>query len=84
MPSRKPDADDEPARPRSAEPGRRRSAGRRAFLRTDLPSAAVIGVLMGLVAAQESSGAAVAVVVAVVGCAAVLALLALKRIFYGP
>jgi hypothetical protein len=72
MPSRKPDHDDEPA-------GRRR-----AFLRTDLPSAAAIGALMGLVAAQESSGAAVAVVVAVVGCAAVLLLLALKRVFYGP
>ena len=72
MSSRKPDAEDEPAR------------GRRAFLRTDLPSAAAIGVLMGLVAAQESSGAAVAAVVAVVGCAAVLGLLVLKRIFYGP
>lgn len=84
MSSRKPDADDEPARGRRPEPGRKRAADRRAFLRADLPSAAAVGVLMGLVAAQESSGAAVAVVVAVVGCAAVLLLLALKRVFYGP
>lgn len=48
-------------------------------LRRNAPAAAAVGVLMGLVAAKEGSGAAVAVVVAAVGCAIVLGMLALKR-----
>jgi hypothetical protein len=75
----KPEPEDRPAAPR-----RERAAGRRALLRADLPSAAAVGALMGLVAGQEGSGLAVALVVAVAGCAAVLGLLALKRAFYGP
>ena len=88
MPSRKPAAPDarrpaEPAArdggPHAPNPGRRRT-----FLRTDLPPAACVGVLMGFVAGQEGSGPAAAVVVAFVGCGAVLGLLALKRGLYGP
>jgi hypothetical protein len=77
MPSRKPAARD--GKPDEAHP-----AGRRSFLRTDLPSAACVGVLMGLATAQEGGGAAVALVVALVGCGTVLGLLALKRGLYGP
>jgi hypothetical protein len=51
----------------------------RPFLRRNLASAAGVGALMGLVAAKEGSGAAAAVVVAFVGCALVLGMLALKR-----
>jgi hypothetical protein len=76
MPGRKPAAPD-------GEPRETRRPGRRAALRADLPPAACVGVLMGIVAVQEGSGGAVAVVVALVGCAAVLGLLALKRGLYG-
>jgi hypothetical protein len=71
MPSRKP-AEPDPDKPRHA------------FLRANLPSGAGVGFLMGIVAAQEGSGAAVALVVGVVGCAAVLGLIVLKRALYGP
>jgi hypothetical protein len=58
--------------------------GFRAFLRGNLPPAAGVGVLMGLLAAKEGGGIGVAVVVAVAGCALVLGMLALKRALYGP
>jgi hypothetical protein len=88
MSSRKPATRDahEPEDPAARDGGPDGSGpvGRRAFLRTDLPPAACVGVLMGFLAAQEGSGVAVAVVVAPVGCAVVLGLLALKRGLYGP
>jgi hypothetical protein len=88
MSSRKPPAADahESVKPAAHDGGPADSgpAGRRAFLRTDLPPAAGTGVLMGFVAAREGSGVAPAFVVALVGCAVVLGLLALKRGLYGP
>lgn len=88
MPSRKPAAEDapEPAESiaREAGPEAAKPAGHRSLLRTELLPAACTGVLMGFVAAQEGSGAAVAVIVALVGCGVVLGLLALKRGLYGP
>lgn len=88
MSSRKPPAADahEPVEPAAHDGGPAGSgpAGPRAFLRTDLPPAACVGVLMGFLAAREGSGVAVAFIVALVGCAVVLGLLALKRGLYGP
>jgi len=77
MPSRKPAA-------RRGEPDGAHPAGRRSSLRADLPPAACVGALMGLVAAREGSGIPVAAIVALVGCGVVLGLLALKRGLYGP
>ena len=71
-----PPSEHEPADRRDAETGAHRA---RAFLRRHLPPATGVGVLMGAVAAKEGSGAAVAVVVALVGCLVVLGMLALKR-----
>lgn len=77
MPDREPGREPAPDRP-PPDPRRGRT-GRRALLRADLPAAAAIGALMGLVAAKEGSGIPVAAVVAVAGCVVVLGLLALKR-----
>jgi hypothetical protein len=59
--------------------GRAQRGSRAAFLRRELPPAATIGALMGLVAAREGSGPAAAAVVGAVGCLLVLGMLALKR-----
>ena len=53
------------------------------MLRTELPPAAGVGALMGVVAAQEGSGVEAAVVVGFAGCAVVLGMLALKRAVSG-
>jgi hypothetical protein len=58
---------------------RARSRDTRAFLRRNLPSAAGVGVLMAVIALKEGAGAPVAAVVALVGCGAVLGMLALRR-----
>jgi hypothetical protein len=76
MPS-SPDKDPQPSR--SPQPLPEQRGG----LRADLPPAAGVGAIMGVLAGQQGSGIGVAVVVGVVGCGVVLGLLALKRIFYG-
>lgn len=58
---------------------RPRSRDARAFLRRNLPSAAGVGALMAAVALKEGAGVPVAVVVALVGCGAVLGMLGLRR-----
>ncbi|HEX4788953.1 MAG TPA: hypothetical protein VH372_10865 [Actinospica sp.] len=78
------DPKDAPEPAADAEPDAPAERGTLAFLRTNLPPAAGVGVLMGLLAAKEESGAGVALVVAVAGCALVLGMLALKRALHGP
>jgi hypothetical protein len=50
-------------------------------VRENLLPAAGVGAIMGLLAAHEGSGAGAAVVVGLVGCALVLGMIALKRLF---
>lgn len=68
-----------PSAPADAE----RSAPATRSVRTDLAPSAGVGAIMGFLAATEGAGAGYGAVIGVVGCAAVLGMLALKRAFYG-
>jgi len=73
MPTRSPAPTDPSGRP--ARPPR--------LQRADLAPSAGVGAIMGFLAATEGAGAAYGTVIGVVGCVAVLGMLALKRAFYG-
>jgi len=73
----------EPAERPTREGGDPHPHARRALLRAQLPPAAGIGALMGVVAAHEGSGVGAAVVVGFVGCAVAIGMLALKRAVSG-